>query len=176
MNVKVEIFDDRIEIESPGLLVKGMTIDDMKAGSSKPRNPMIAQLFQDAGKIEKWGSGIPRAIDEVREYGLPDLQFAERAGQVIATMYVEIEKPRAGVKVIGNSESVQVSDKMSASVRKVSEIILNYVRKNGHITSSIAAQLIDKSDRTARRELSQLVDVGLLEEQGETHTRVYKLK
>ncbi|MBS0357046.1 MAG: putative DNA binding domain-containing protein, partial [Proteobacteria bacterium] len=42
--IRVAFFDDRIDIESPGMLLPGMTIDDMKSGVSRIRNPVIARV------------------------------------------------------------------------------------------------------------------------------------
>lgn len=69
--IRVAFFDDRIDIESPGLLLPGMTIDDMKSGVSRIRNPVIARVFRELGLIEQWGSGIRRIFDEATRQGLP---------------------------------------------------------------------------------------------------------
>jgi ATP-dependent DNA helicase RecG len=75
--IRVAFFDDRIEIENPGILLPGMTIEDMKQGISKIRNPVIARVFRELGLIEQWGSGIRRMFKEAEEMGLPELQIVE---------------------------------------------------------------------------------------------------
>ena len=50
--IRIAFFDDRIDIESPGLLLPGMTIEDMKSGISKIRNPVIARVFRELRLIE----------------------------------------------------------------------------------------------------------------------------
>jgi ATP-dependent DNA helicase RecG len=45
--IRVAFFDDRIDIENPGILLPGMTIEDMKQGISKIRNPVIARVFRE---------------------------------------------------------------------------------------------------------------------------------
>lgn len=57
--IRVAFFDDRIDIESPGLLLPGMTVEDMKNGVSRIRNPVIARVFRELQLIEQWGSGAP---------------------------------------------------------------------------------------------------------------------
>ena len=62
--VRIFIFDNRIEIHSPGALPNGLTIDDIKAGTSMPRNMF---LFNNAIYLLPYtgvGSGITRALDE----------------------------------------------------------------------------------------------------------------
>ena len=54
------LFDDRIEIESPGLLPLGLTIEDTMHDASKLRNRVIGRVFQELHLIAQWGSGIQR--------------------------------------------------------------------------------------------------------------------
>ena len=68
--VRIAFFDDRIEIENPGILLPGMTVEDMKQGISKIRNPVIARFFREANLIEQWGTGVPRILSQAKEQGL----------------------------------------------------------------------------------------------------------
>jgi ATP-dependent DNA helicase RecG len=54
-----------------------MTIEDMKAGVSKIRNPVIARIFRELGLIEQWGSGVRRIFHEADELGLPEPEILE---------------------------------------------------------------------------------------------------
>ncbi len=54
-----------------------MTIEDMKQGISKIRNPVIARVFRELNLIEQWGSGIRRIFKEAQEHGLPEPQIIE---------------------------------------------------------------------------------------------------
>jgi ATP-dependent DNA helicase RecG len=75
--VRIAFFDDRIEIENPGILLPGMTIDDMRQGISKIRNHIIARVFRELKLIEQWGSGVRRMFREAEEQGLPAPQILE---------------------------------------------------------------------------------------------------
>lgn len=75
--IRISFFDDRIEIESPGILLPGMTIEDMRQGVSKIRNHVIARVFRELNLIEQWGSGVRRIFTEAQELGLPEPQFIE---------------------------------------------------------------------------------------------------
>lgn len=70
-NIQVALFDDRLEITSPGMLLNNVTIAKMMEGYSRPRNPAIASAFAYMKIIEKWGTGIPRLFEACEEYGLP---------------------------------------------------------------------------------------------------------
>ena len=74
-DIQVALYDNRLEITSPGMLLSGVNIKRMKEGYSKLRNRAIASVFAYINIIEKWGSGIPRIMNEMREYGLQEPEF-----------------------------------------------------------------------------------------------------
>ena len=73
-NVMIEIFDDRVEITSPGGLPKGLRPEDF-GSLSLLRNPNIANLMQRIDYIEKMGTGIKRMQSLLEEAGLPPLRY-----------------------------------------------------------------------------------------------------
>ena len=73
-NVFVEIYDDRIEVSSPGTLPKGMLPEDLGSKSIR-RNTLIADLLHRIAFIEKAGTGIRRMRDGAREMGYPEPEF-----------------------------------------------------------------------------------------------------
>lgn len=76
-HIQVAVYDDRLEITSPGELLPGMTIERMKEGYSKIRNRALAQAFLYMNMIEAWGSGIPKLMESMREYGLEEPEFID---------------------------------------------------------------------------------------------------
>ncbi|SFC13285.1 ATP-binding protein [Butyrivibrio sp. YAB3001] len=85
--IQVSIFDDRIEVVSPGMLYGGMDIATMKTGRSKCRNQAIADIFQYMHIVEAWGTGIPRLITSCKQYGLQEPVFEEFGDGIKATVY-----------------------------------------------------------------------------------------
>ncbi|MFR4783713.1 MAG: ATP-binding protein [Pilosibacter sp.] len=57
-HIQVAIYDDRLEITSPGGLMPGVTLDKMREGYSKIRNRALAHAFSYMNLIEAWGSGF----------------------------------------------------------------------------------------------------------------------
>ena len=80
--IRVAIFDDRIEIENPGLLTGGLTIGDVQAGVSKLRNRVIGRVFKELNLIEQWGSGFQRMAASCLEMGLPEPVMEEITFQI----------------------------------------------------------------------------------------------
>lgn len=74
-NIQVAIYDNRLEVTSPGKLAMGQTMDKMKEGYSKIRNEALANAFSYMNLIEHWGSGIPRIINAVVDAGLREPEF-----------------------------------------------------------------------------------------------------
>jgi uncharacterized caspase-like protein len=71
--VSVNVFEDRIEITNPGMLLRNMTIDQITSGGNTLlRNPLIARMFYLSGFVERAGTGFPRMQHFLREAGLPE--------------------------------------------------------------------------------------------------------
>lgn len=84
-NIKVEIFDDRVEITSPGGLPIGISYDDFIDGKiSIPRNKVISEIFYRLKFIEKIATGIRRIKSHYKEYKLkPDFQITDNSVRVV---------------------------------------------------------------------------------------------
>ena len=69
--IRVEIFNDRIEIVSPGSLPVGLSVDEYESGSiSLVRNRIVADLFRRLNLIEKFGTGVRRIKEQYRSYAV----------------------------------------------------------------------------------------------------------
>ncbi len=70
--VRVFVFSDRIEIISPGHLPNNLTIENIKAGNSNTRNPVLASFAYQILPYRGFGSGIIRALEKY-----PDIEFID---------------------------------------------------------------------------------------------------
>ncbi len=161
MNIKVAIFDDRIEITNPGMLPFGMTIEAAVSGVSKLRNRVIGRVFRELGLIEQWGSGMGRMIAACHNAGLQPPHFEE----------------------VGNSFKVTISNRYvstpSRDEPQWQKQLTQYLLDHNEISTANAARLWGVSDRTARTRLRQLASKGFLAEIGTSPKdprRVYVLK
>ena len=55
----------------------GVTLDKMREGYSKIRNRALAHAFSYMNLIEAWGSGIPKLLEAMKEYGLREPEFQD---------------------------------------------------------------------------------------------------
>lgn len=60
--IQVAVYDDRLEVTSPGGLYNGLTYEEVMNGHSKIRNKGIANIFSQMGLVEAWGSGIKESL------------------------------------------------------------------------------------------------------------------
>ena len=72
-DIKVAIFDDMLEITSPGPLPDTLPIEELGTGRSEIRNRVLAPFFKDLKLIEAWGTGIRKMRNEVSEY--PEIEL-----------------------------------------------------------------------------------------------------
>lgn len=86
-DIGVWIFNNRIEIRSPGGLPNTMTLENMKLGLKYHRNPVLAQYFFEAGMIERAGQGIIKCNRWLKENGNPELEIIEDEHEVKVIMY-----------------------------------------------------------------------------------------
>jgi predicted HTH transcriptional regulator len=144
--LRLSIFDDRLEVENPGLLPFGLTLEDLPRGVSKLRNRVIGRVFHALGLIEQWGSGIQRMTAACREAGLTPPVFEE-----LATRFrVTIATARVGRPVLDDTDQA---------------ILESLAGGEGHSTSEIAAA-IGLTPRATRTRLARMVGRGLVHEIG----------
>ncbi len=89
--ISVWVYNNRIEVKSPGRLPNTITVEKMKVGIKYHRNPVLAQYFYDANYVEKAGQGIPKANRWLKDNGNPELEIREDGDEVIVTMYKKRE-------------------------------------------------------------------------------------
>jgi ATP-dependent DNA helicase RecG len=157
--IRVALFDDRLEVDNPGLLPFGLTIEDIQKGISKLRNRVLGRVFQELGLIEHWGSGIQRMTAACRDRGLDAPQFEE-----IGTHFrVTLSAIRRHAPAKGNRDQVVLGALAASS--------------EGGLSTSQVAKRISLSPRAARTRLASLVERGLVAEIGsgpqDPHRRYY---
>ena len=86
-DIKFAIFDDRIEITSPGGLLPNVNIEDLGTGVSELRNKIIGKIFNESGLIEGFGTGVLRIRKYIEEKGLPQPEFRDYNGFFKAIFY-----------------------------------------------------------------------------------------
>jgi hypothetical protein len=90
--VAVRMFDDRLEVSSPGSLVRGMTIEDLGTGKYAARNPTLAEAMREMGLIERFGTGIRMMRREMETLGsAPPIFVVDENSFTVALPAKELE-------------------------------------------------------------------------------------
>ena len=79
-NVYVALYADRLEILSPGGLLKEITIEEVRRGYSKIRNKGLAEALVYMHEVENWGGGVARYFTAMKSAGLPPPIAVEQDG------------------------------------------------------------------------------------------------
>ena len=149
----------------PGTLYDGIDVEQAMSGTSRCRNYAIANAFQYMRIIDKWGTGIPRIIEECKEFGLPEPEFKESGDGVKAVIYR---------KKNDKKQAIKTSDKKQAiKTRKHIDYILKYLKENNEVT---AAELAEKLGLSMDRTRVILKNMEEIETVGSNKNRKYKLK
>lgn len=167
--IRVAFFDDRIEVESPGLLLPGLTIEDIKQGVSQIRNPVIARVFRELDLIEQWGSGIPGIFRQVAAENLPEPTIEELAGRIRFTVPLpEIlpltrEQSRKGSARTVNAQ-LGAESGLESGLESIIRKSLALLNSGALSRSELAAALGHKSiSGKLNLRIRQMLDGGLIE-------------
>jgi predicted HTH transcriptional regulator len=140
--IRVAVFEDRVEVENPGILLPGLTIEELRQGVSRLRNRVIARTFKELGLIEQWGSGIQRMATACSSAGLPSPELVE----IGLRFRVTIRTERIGPPMVDDTENR----------------LLDFVRvPTGRSTAEIAAH-IGLTLRATQNRLAKLSERGLV--------------
>ncbi len=175
---RVAFFDDRIEVESPGLLMPGLTVEDMRLGVSQIRNPVIARVFRELELVEQWGSGIPGVFQQAKAENLPEPHIEELAGRVRFTVRLaeplallpEQSRRAGGGQKLGAGEQVnsqvgpQVSPQVGPQVSPQVKLALQacWVMPQSKV-ALLSVMGLSNDYKNFQRHLLPLMEQGLLE-------------
>ena len=176
--VQVAIYDDRLEVTSPGGLYNGLTFEEALQGHSKLRNRVIANVFSQIGLIEAWGTGLQRIQNAAREYGLPEPAFVEMPESFRVNLYrnplllqgigqtVAEQRQNIGEGSVNDDENVgdvgeNVGEK-SVNDGDAKESVLNLITDNRKASASEIAKTLSVTQRTVERYIRELREEGRL--------------
>ncbi|WP_291528225.1 ATP-binding protein [Bacteroides sp. UBA939] len=120
LTIGIAIYDDRIEIENPGMLPPQLTPETIKQPHiSYPYNPIIADVLFKTTFLENWGSGVGRIVDACKRQNVEEPVWRTQGGFVIVTF----KRPTK------DSNTIQVPSKYDPSTTQVA-ILINAMNDN----------------------------------------------
>ena len=157
--IQISVYKDKIMIWNYGQLPENWTIETLqKKHSSVPYNPDISNAFFRIGYIEAWGRGIRKMNEQCENAGLPQpLYYYESSG-----FWVEFRKDIYYPEYLND---LGLNDRQFEA--------LLFFKEKKEIISSAYAHKFNVTNRTARTDLNELVEKGLLIKEGEKKLTKY---
>lgn len=145
-HIRVEIFDDRIEISSPGRFPGLVDLRDPMATTRFARNPRIARVCADLKFGQELGEGIRRMFEEMRDAGLTDPIYRQTSGSVELTL---LTRP--------------LGRRLDAPLPERAKAITAALSKADRLSTGDVAELLGVSRPIAQRELAILKEAEIVE-------------
>ncbi|PKP57219.1 MAG: hypothetical protein CVT89_04900 [Candidatus Altiarchaeales archaeon HGW-Altiarchaeales-2] len=150
--VQVRIFNNRVEVWSPGLLPKEISIEDLKKEHrSVPRNPLLFKQLFWVKYVEDVGGGTVDMINWCKEWGLPEPEFKIITGALVVIFRLP--------------PNIEDLEKLGLNERQKKAV--DYVTKHTHITNKDYQLLNNTTRYTATRDFTILVDKGIFRTTGD---------
>lgn len=173
-SIQISIFNNRLEITSPGTLPSALS-KELFGTLSVQRNPIMYRFLRDLGYVEGLGTGIPRMRSEMRKAGLPEpkYQFTDE--------FVRITLMNGGRS--GRGQQVQVPSAAPAAAGEVIERLnerqikaLKYLETQKKLKAQKYSDMNKVSYATAVNEINNMINLKLLKKVGQYRGAYYILR
>lgn len=150
--IQIRVYDDKISIWNEGMLPDGLTLDALKRShSSRPRNPIIADVCFKGGYIDAWGRGTIKIIDTCKQADLPEPEMIELDGGFSIALFKDNITP-------------EKLTKLGLNDRQIKAVLI--LKEKEKITNKEYQEMNGTTERTASRDLSNLVEKGIIKSSG----------
>lgn len=151
LTIGIAIYDDRIEIENPGILPPKLTVESIKLPHiSYPYNPIIADVLFRTTFLENWGSGAGRIIEACKTQGVPEPQWSINGGFVVITF------PRPNVPQGVPQGVPQDVPQDGTRDENLDKWIESHIINNPQITTEDLAKLLGVTSKTIKRHIAKM--------------------
>lgn len=165
-NIHLNIYTDRIEVQSPGGLPGPVTLDNLLEARFS-RNAVIVQVLSDLGFVERLGYGLDRVVQVLRQNGLRAPRFEEVGGTFRVTLFGDL----------GKISPAGMESYLEMGLNPRQHLAIVYLLQNRRITNREFQELCpDVSSETLRRDLVDLGDRNLVIKVGDKRATYYILK
>ena len=167
--IRLLIFDNRVEIISPGCLPDGLTVESIKLGSAVVRNPFIANFCAKTMPYRGLGSGIIRALQEE-----PNIKFIN---EPVGMQFISVID-RIADEGVNKDEGINegIIEGINEGINELESLSLTFVEKKPGAKGYEIAEYIQKGAATTERYLRSLKDKELIEYKGSRKTGGYYKK
>ncbi|MCL4506810.1 MAG: transcriptional regulator [Chloroflexi bacterium] len=162
--IHILIFNDRVEVRSPGRLPGHVTLKNLM-NERYSRNEAIVQVLADMGFIERLGYGIDRMVRTMKDRGHQPPKFEETDAGFMVTLYAKSEASADQNSVHAPAQNARI------------EKMLAFIKESGRITNRDYQELCpDVSAESLRRDFVDMVERGVIMRIGDKRGTYYILK
>lgn len=163
-DIKIGIYDDIVNIVSPGGFPSTITQEDILEGRSEIRNKVIARVFKELNYIEQWGSGISRIKSSCKARGLKEAEIIEKGDFVDVSLY------REAANYTENNGNISL-------LTDQEQLIVEFLKEHDEIIrNKDAKDVLKVEERRARIILNNLVEKQVIDKKGKGPSTFYQLK
>lgn len=170
--IKVSMYDDRLEIESPGKLPNIVTLENIKE-TRYSRNPRISRVLTEFGWVRELNEGVNRIYNDMKNFFLdePLYREMEQSLSLVLKNNIVMRHMRQKLHSIENI-GLDMWDKLDS----IEQILLTYMINRGSASRSELSNYVSKSEGTVRNRLNNLLKIGLIEADGKKYdpNRTYR--
>ena len=156
------MYDDRLEIESPGKLPNIVTVDNIK-NTRYSRNPRISRVLTEFGWVRELNEGVKRIYSDMQEFFLDEPIYSEPEQSVVLVLKNNIVMRTLRQK--GHAAQSIGTDTWS-HLDLVEQMLLTYMVNHGPASRAQLSDFVDKSAGTVISRLNHLIDIGLVKANG----------
>ena len=170
-DIKVAVFDDKIEITSPGKLLPTVDFNDMEAGQSDIRNIILAPVFKKLGIIEQWGNGLQLIAGERKKYPEIKMRWSE-PGMSFRVTFLKMDYDRLAIETVGKPSE---NRRIPSDCTEQEKTIIFYLLKNEVVKSKQVEKLLNIKESRTRELLKEMATKHLIIRHGNGRNIHYRL-
>lgn len=193
--VQVAVYDDRLEVTSPGGLYNGLTYEEIMSGHSKLRNRAIANVFNQMGLVEAWGTGIRRIKEAAKSYGLPSPEILAFDNMFRVNLYRnQIAEAQEDYGKAFNKDERSIGEASEKHRRNIGEAsekhreqlgtdlndtqirILELLSYNAYLSAAKMARQLDIASRNVEANIKKLKEKGILIRHGSPQNGYWEIE
>ncbi len=175
-HIRVSLYDDRLEIFSPGKLPNIVTLENM-LNTRYSRNPRIARVLSEFGWVKELNEGVKRIYDEMQLFYLKSPTYSEPNGNSVLLVLENSITSRQ----LRNEDKISsiFSQEILQSLNEHEKLIIQYLFNNKTINLKAVKNIIGKGETFSRKQLKHLEELSIIEWHGSNQkdpTQYYTLK
>ena len=171
--IKVSMYDDRLEIESPGKLPNLVTVDNIQ-DTRYSRNPKISRVLTEFGWVRELNEGVKRIYSDMKAFFLDEPVYSETDASVRLTLKNNIvmraqRQENRAFENIGADKWAVLDD--------LEKTILTIMVSRGAVGRASLESETEKSSRTITKRINHLMELNLIKANGNVYDpkRTYEI-